>query len=183
MFKKFKALEGTITTIEITEKGKVNYSVGKKKTTFNLSECNSFTYEFETTDEKVVITEDMISGAEGVEPWLWLVISKGEERLNYNNDHAETRRQHSYSEQNDKFDTLMTDEDSLDLVLANLEKEAVRKAIQSLEPQQQELVMDVYFRGISMADIARRDGVSKVAITLRMKVILKHLKKGLKKSI
>ncbi len=71
----------------------------------------------------------MISETEGVEPWLWLVISKGEERLEYNNDQTETRRHQSYSDQNDKFDTLMTEEDALEMVLANLEKEAVRKAI------------------------------------------------------
>ena len=36
MLKKFQTQEGDI-TIEITEKGKAIYSVGKKKTTFDLS--------------------------------------------------------------------------------------------------------------------------------------------------
>ena len=51
MFKRFKT-NGVTTTIEISEEGKVTYAVGKKKTTFDLSECDSFTYEFEATDEK-----------------------------------------------------------------------------------------------------------------------------------
>jgi RNA polymerase sigma factor (sigma-70 family) len=75
----------------------------------------------------------------------------------------------------------MTEEDALEMVLANLEKEAVRKAIQALEPQQQELVMDIYFRGRSMADVARRDGVHKSSVTKRMNRIIEQLSKKLKK--
>jgi len=178
MFKTFKT-NGLTTTIEISEEGKVTYAVGKKKTTFDLSECDSFTYEFEAMGEKVEITEAMISDTEDVEPWLWLVISKGEERLEYNNNQTETRRHHSYSDQNDKFDTLMADEDALDMVLANLEKEALSDAIKTLEPQQQELVMDLYYREIPVAHIAKRDGVDEAAIRNRRKRILKKIKKSL----
>jgi RNA polymerase sigma factor (sigma-70 family) len=178
MFKTFKT-NGITTTIEISEEGKVTYAVGKKKTTFDLSECDSFTYEFEAMNEKLEITEEMITETEGVEPWLWLVISKGEERLEYNNNQTESRRHHSYSDQNDKFDTLMADEDALDMVMENLEKEALRDAIQALEPQQQELVMDLYYREIPIAHIAKRDGVDEAAIRNRRKRILKKIKKSL----
>jgi len=180
MFKTFKT-NGITTTIDISEEGKVTYAVGKKKTTFDLSECDSFTYEFEASNEKLEITEEMLKETEGIEPWLWLVISKGEERLEYNNDQTETRRHHSYSDQNDKFDTLKADEDALDMVLANLEKEALRAAIKTLEPQQQELVMDIYFRGLSMADVARRDGVHKSSVTKRMNRVIERLSEKLKK--
>lgn len=98
-----------------------------------------------------------------------------------NNNQTESRRHHSYSDQNDKYDTLMAEEDALNMVLANLEKEAVRKAIQALEPQQQELVMDIYFSGLSMADVARRDGVHKSSVTKRMNRVLEQLSKKLKK--
>lgn len=180
MLKTFKTTDGNITTIEISEDGKVTYAVGRKKTTFDLSECDSFTYEFEASNEKVVITEDMISETVEVEPWLWLVISKGEERLQYNNEQTETRRHHSYSDQNDKYDTLIADEDALDKVLSNLEKEAVIKAIHLLEPQQQELIRDVYVKDISMAEIARRDGVYKSSVTKRMNRVLEQLRKNIK---
>jgi RNA polymerase sigma factor (sigma-70 family) len=73
----------------------------------------------------------------------------------------------------------MVDEDALDMVLANLEKEALREAIQALEPQQQELVMDLYYREIPIAHIAKRDGVDEAAIRNRRKRILKKIKKSL----
>ena len=192
MFKTFKTKEG-ITTIEISEEGKVTYGVGKKKTTFDLSDCDSFTYEFEAMDERVVITKDMIvrneakdtgfsnEDADEVEPWLWLVISKGEERLQYNNDQTESRRHYSYSDQNDKFDTLMAGEDLFETVFEKFEKEELIEAIKALEPQQQELVKDVYFRGLSMAEVARNKGVHKSSVTKQMNRLIDQLKKKLKK--
>lgn len=178
MLKTFKTEDGKITTIEISEEGKVTYAVGKKKTTFDLTECDSFTYEFSATVEKVQITEDMLMGTEEVEPWMWLVITKGEERLEYNSNKTETRRHHSYSDQNDKFDTLMADDDALDIVLSNLEKETLREAIKTLEPQQVDLILDIYYREIPMAHIAKRDGVDEAAIRNRKKRILKKIKKS-----
>jgi RNA polymerase sigma factor (sigma-70 family) len=73
----------------------------------------------------------------------------------------------------------VADEDALDMVLANLEKEALRDAIKTLEPQQQELVMDIYYREIPIAHIAKRDGVDEAAIRNRRKRILKKIKKSL----
>jgi hypothetical protein len=179
MLKKFQTQEGEI-TIEVTEEGKAIYSVGKKKTAFDLSKCDSFTYWFVNDQEKFVITEDMLAGTEGIEPWMWLVISKGEDRLEYNNDQAETRRQQSYSNLSDKNETLVSDEDVLDNLISSIEKEAVRKAIRSLESQQQELLFDIYYRGLSKADVARRDKVSKMAVTNRMNKIIKKLRENLK---
>ena len=175
MFKQFKIADATI---EITEEGKVTYSVGKKKTTFDLSDCDSITYDYSA--EKTVITEDMLSGTDEFEPWMWLVINEGENRLEYNNDQTETRRHYSYSDQNDKWSTLSAEEDVLDKILHTLEKDALKDAIKKLEPQQQELIWDVYYKGLSMADVARRDGVSKMAITNRMNKIIKRLRNILK---
>jgi RNA polymerase sigma factor (sigma-70 family) len=178
MIKKFQTQDAEI-TIEITEQGKAIYAVGKKKTTFDLSKCESFTYWSVMEREKFVVTEDMLTGADEIEPWVWLVISRGEDRLEYNNDQAETRSHQSYSSQNDKAKDLVSDEDAFEEVLANLGREAVRKAIRSLEPKQQELIFDIYYRGLSKADVAKRDGVSKMAITNRMNKIINRLKKYL----
>ncbi|NTW70645.1 MAG: sigma-70 family RNA polymerase sigma factor [Eubacteriaceae bacterium] len=180
MLKTFKTQDGIKTTIEITREGKVTYAVGKKKTTFDIKNCEAITYEFSNSDEKAVITEDMLSGTENIEAWLWLVISEGENRLEENNTQTETRRHYSYSDQNDKFDTLISEYDVLDNLLDAFEKETVREAIRSLEPQQQELIQDIYYRGLSMADVARRDGVNKSSITKRMDRILKRLKENFK---
>ena len=110
---------------------------------------------------------------------MWLVITKGEERLEYNSNKTETRRHNSYSDQNDKFDTLMADDDALDIVLSNMEKETLREAIKTLEPQQVDLILDIYYREIPMAHIAKRDGVDEAAIRNRKKRILKKIKKSL----
>jgi RNA polymerase sigma factor (sigma-70 family) len=75
---------------------------------------------------------------------------------------------------------LTSGEDALDHLLSSIEKDAVRKAIRSLDPPQQELVLDVYYRGLSMAAVARRDKVSKMAVTNRMKKIIKRLQENLK---
>jgi RNA polymerase sigma factor (sigma-70 family) len=173
MFKQFKTTGG-ISTIGITEEGKVTYSVGRKKTTFDLSDCDAITYE------KTVITKDMLSGTGEPEPWMWLVINEGENRLEDNNNQTETRRHCSYSEQNDKWETLKADNDVLDAVLCSLERESVKRAITSLEPRQQELVRDIYYSGMSMADVARRDGVAKSSVTKRMARIINQLKNYLK---
>ena len=52
-------------------------------------------------------------------------------------------------------------------------------AIAKLSPEQQQLVSDVYLDGKSQSAIAKRQGVSKVAIHLRLQVILKKLKEFL----
>ena len=179
MFKTLHTQDGDSIIIEITEEGKVTYVVGKRKTTFDLGECGSISYEF-SSGEKTVITGDMLGGTEKIEPWLWSVISQGEDRLEYNNQQTETRRHHSYSNENDKCATLIADEDMMDQLLANLEEEAVREAIRSLKPRQQELVLDIFYRGLSMAEVARRDGVRKMAISNRMNKIIKRLRDNLK---
>ncbi len=179
MFKQFKTAGG-ISTIEITEEGKVTYSVGKKKTTFDLSDCDAIPSGHTATYERTVITKDMLSGTGELEPWMWLVINEGENRLENNNNQAETRRHCSYSEQNDKWETLKADNDVLDAVLCSLERESVKRAIAGLEPRQQELVRDIYYRGLSMADVARRDGVTKSSVTKRMARIINQLKNHLK---
>jgi hypothetical protein len=118
VLKTFQTQEGVITTIEITEEGQVTYTVGERKTTFDLSECDAITYEYKGGEEKVVITEDMLSGTDEIEPWMWLVISNGEDRLEYNNHQTETRRHYSYCDQNDKSETLISNEDVLSTVLS-----------------------------------------------------------------
>lgn len=179
MLKTFQTQDGDSIIIEITEEGKVTYAVGKRKTTFDLGECGCISYEF-SSREKTVITGDMLWGTEEIEPWLWAVISQGEDRLEENNQQTETRRHHSYSDENDKRATLIADEDMMDKLLANLEGEAVRQAICSLKPRQQELVVDIFYRGLSMAEVARRDGVGKMAISNRMSKIVKRLRGSLK---
>lgn len=180
MFKQLKAANGKSILIELNEEGKVTYAVGKNKTTFDLKDCDEINYEPLGSNKKVVITEDMLSQTDSFEPWVWLVIHEGENRLEYNNNQKETRRHSSYSEQNDKWETLESEVDVLEQLLTSLEEDALREAIRALEPQQQELILDLYYRGVTMADVAKRDGVNKSSITKRVDRIIAQLKKSLK---
>ena len=99
------------------------------------------------------------------------------DRQEYNNDHAETRR-HCSLEAFNLDDALFPDDVDVEReVLEGLDNKALYAAIAQLQPQQQELVKRVYFRGEKLADIAREEGVSKTAITNRMKKITSALKK------
>lgn len=179
MKKTLKTTGNHITTIEIGPDGITTYISGNRKTTFNLKDCNSIVYENE--DGKIEITPGMLEETEGIEPWLWLVISEGESRLEYNKDQAESRRHQSYSAENDKFDTLASEENHLKEMINNEEIEELQKAIIKLEPQQQALIMDIYYRGITPAEVSRRDGVNKSSVTKRMTRILEQLRKNLKR--
>lgn len=99
------------------------------------------------------------------------------DRQEYNNDHAETRRHCSLEAFNLDDALFPGDVDVEREVLEGLDNKALYSAIAQLQPQQQELVKRVYFRGEKLADIAREEGVSKAALTNRMKKITAALKK------
>jgi len=169
MIKQFKTAGGVSVRLEITEEGQVTYVVGRNKTTFDLSYCAAVSY-----GERTVVSEDMLTGTGELEPWMWLAIIAGENRLEYNNYHTENRRHMSY------LDITASGEEVLDSVLRSLKNESVRRAIANLKPQQQELVRDIFYRGLSMAEVARRDGVYKSSVMKRMARIVKQLKNYLK---
>ena len=56
------------------------------------------------------------------------------------------------------------------------EHERVRRAIKKLLPQQQELVNAIFYNGISVADFARKAGVTEGAIRDRLEKIYSRLK-------
>lgn len=101
------------------------------------------------------------------------------DRQEYNNQHTETRRHCSLEALNLDDTLLPSDEDVERDVFAALDSEALYAAIEKLQPQQQDLVKRVYFQGEKLSDIAREEGVSKMALTNRMKKILASLKKFL----
>mgnify|MGYP003332460016 CR=1 FL=1 len=95
-----------------------------------------------------------------------------------NNNHTETRRHTSLTEVTQSG----LDDNAEDLLLAALfkektMKERLREAILLLQPQQRELLKRVYQNHEKKSDIARQEGVSKMAITNRMKKIFARLKK------
>lgn len=108
----------------------------------------------------------------------WFQILRGMDREEYNNNHTETRRHTSLTEVTQSG----LDDNAEDLLLAALfkektMKERLREAILLLQPQQRELLKRVYQNHEKKSDIARQEGVSKMAITNRMKKIFARLKK------
>ena len=102
------------------------------------------------------------------------------DRQEYNNDHAETRRHCSLEPFNLDDALFPSDVDVEREVLEGLDNKALYAAIAKLQPQQQELVKRVYFRGEKIVTIAAEEGVSEAAIRNRLKKITASLKKLLK---
>lgn len=99
------------------------------------------------------------------------------DRLEYNVNHKETRR-HVLLSAIDPADRFLTAEENLLQDLIDEEDhEKLMAAIRKLQPQQQELLYRVYWKGEKQRDIAKEDGVSERAITGRMQKIYVSLKK------
>ena len=96
-------------------------------------------------------------------------------------DRAESRRHDSFEalvEQGAQFAAQQASVE--ELAEAALDKAALLRAMQDLEPQKRELVRMVYFDGRSIASIARRTDVDESAVRRRLTRTHKRLKKFLK---
>lgn len=97
----------------------------------------------------------------------------------FNNNQAETRR-HVHLDALDPEDKHLSDGmDILESLIKREEYEELYAAIRKLQPQQRELLYQIFWDGMKQKDIAARDGVSDRAITGRMKKIYAALKKSL----
>lgn len=100
------------------------------------------------------------------------------ERDEKNSNRRETRRHESYSDDNDKQETLV--DKSVDIpgeVETSIEVEKLHKAIQLLQPQQRELIRKIYFEGKPVVAAARELGITKQACNNRLNKIYNQLKK------
>ena len=98
-------------------------------------------------------------------------------RQEYNNHHKETRRHCSLDAFN-LDDALFPSEEDIEAeVVAKDQYNRLYAAIALLEPQQKELVRQVFFEDRKIVDIAAEEGVSEAAIRNRLKKITQHLKK------
>ena len=100
-------------------------------------------------------------------------------RPTYNVSHAESRRHVSLDALDPEGEKIAGDGDPVSELIRNAEIEALHRAIDKLEPQQKELLLQIFWEGKSQREIAIRDGVSDMAITNRMKKIIAALKKSL----
>ena len=99
------------------------------------------------------------------------------DRQEYNNHHKETRRHCSLDAFN-LDDALFPSEEDIEAeVVAKDQYNRLYAAIALPEPQQKELVRQVFFENRKIVDIAAEEGVSEAAIRNRLKKITQRLKK------
>ncbi len=95
-------------------------------------------------------------------------------------ERKETRRTQSLNASLDHgFDIVDEDSDLFLALLRKLTREQVRDAIRKLEPQQQWLVDEIYFKGRKQAEIAIELDVGESAIRSRLKKIFEKMQKNL----
>jgi len=109
----------------------------------------------------------------------------GIEKEQENRNRAETRRHLSIEGLEEEIFLQFEDKEKNveSEVFTKLSLQALGEALQHLNPDQRELVKRVYFNGQAMAQIAKEEGVSKMAITNRMKKIHRKLKKILDQGV
>ena len=102
-------------------------------------------------------------------------------RIEYNDNHRETRR-HVSLEAYDPYGALVKDDaDPLQEVINKEEMDQLHQSISQLTPAQQKLLMNKFWDGMKQIDIAKDEGVSKMPITKRLQTIKRRLKKILQK--
>lgn len=95
-------------------------------------------------------------------------------------ERKETRRVQSLTASIDRgFDIVDEEADIHTALLRELTCEQVREAIRKLEPQQQWLIDEIYFKGRTQADIAKEVGIGESAIRSRLKKIFAKIQKKL----
>ena len=95
-------------------------------------------------------------------------------------ERKETRRVQSLNASLDHgFDIVDEDSDPFLELLRRMTRDQVRDAIKKLEPQQQWLVDEVYFKGRKQTEIAHELGVGKTAIRNRLEKIFEKMQKNL----
>lgn len=111
----------------------------------------------------------------------WVMVLAELDRLDHNSNQTETRRHCSLNALNLDDTYLPSDVNVEEDAINSLEREMIREAIQKLSPRQQRLVFQVYFGGLSYAEIARREGLEQSTIRKATDAAVKKLKKVLKK--
>lgn len=98
------------------------------------------------------------------------------DEADFNLNRKETRRHTYMSVLEEKGRYIPDDSDPLDDVLKEERIKELMAAIEKLQPQQKELLIRVYWNKEHQKDIAAEEGVSEMAISRRMKRIIKKLK-------
>ena len=121
-----------------------------------------YTYHFANGDsQEIEVTEAQY------------LILKDADRIEYNNDHANTRRHVSLDMVEADEGMQFTDPSSLPMTESAARLHA---AIEQLQPDQQKLLLALYFEEVSFSNFAKQEGVSQPAVTQRLMTAKKKLK-------
>lgn len=100
------------------------------------------------------------------------------DRLEYNNDHKETRRHYSLEGKVYEGMDYAVEDPGLEALFAGpTDEERLHAAIRQLSPDQKEMVRAIYFENMSVNAYAARMGVTQSAISHRLQTVKKKLKK------
>ena len=95
----------------------------------------------------------------------------------YNNEHRETRRHNSLEKKAKQGFQFEDKSVAVDIIVEKKEtSKGLQDALKKLLPQQKVLVEKLFFQDISIAQIARVEGVNEAAIRNRLKKIYQKLK-------
>ena len=121
-----------------------------------------YTYHFANGDsQEIEVTEAQY------------LILKDADRIEYNNDHANTRRHVSLDMVEADEGMQFADPSSLPMTESAARLHA---AIEQLRPDQQKLIRAIYFEQVSISNYAKQEGVSQPAVTQRLITAKKKLK-------
>ena len=122
-----------------------------------------YTYHFANGDsQEIEVTEAQY------------LILKDADRIEYNNDHANTRRHVSLDMVEADEGMQFADPSSLPMTEGVT---LLYAAIEQLRPDQQKLIRAVYFEGVAVDEFATLENVSGSAISHRLRTAEKNLKK------
>lgn len=94
-------------------------------------------------------------------------------------ERKETRRHMSLDSMDFEGELFASAEDTEETAIFREDMGQLTRALDMLSPEQRELVLKVYFKGMRIVDIARKEGVGDIAVRDRIRRIHKKMKKYL----
>ena len=111
----------------------------------------------------------------------WDQVLKELDRLEYNNNHRETRRHSSLDDPDGKGSRIPSENNLEEGAERREEIETLKRAVATLGQAQKELLRRVYLLEEKQSEIAKAEGVQRTAISGRLQRIYTQLKKFFEK--
>lgn len=127
-----------------------------------------FTYKTATENITIDVAEE------------WVAILQDCDRLEYNNDHAETRRHYHFEACEYEGEDFAADDDPIERLLeADAARKTVEPALQKLTPSQRDLIDALFYKGMTAREYADSRGITEAAVSKAKATALKKIKKFL----